>query len=429
MGKTKAKKTGRKSGLKLKIHRRELSNGLVLLAVQNQTAPTLAVSCSFMVGRMEETLDKAGISYLVGESLDEGTSKWTGDELASLVEGYGGSLVTTGSGAAIRMAAEDSKLAVQILAEVILRPTLPKDGIRRMRDLALAEIQSERDEPRTVASIAFQRLVYGNHPYGRPSKGSMETMSSLTASQCRSFHKKWYIPSRGIIAGSGDLDPEKLLDLLEKSFGSWKDKNPRGPVVPEPRELKGPVREDLVFPSNQVQIFLGHLGIKRTDPDFYKLLVMDHVLGTGPGFTSRISRKLRDEQGLAYAVGASISNSAGSERGMFSAYIGTSPGQETQAINGFLKEIHAIRRVAPSRKEMEDVKAYLTGSFVWALERNSNLARFLIRMERFNLGEDYVQRYPDIIRDVSAKDVRDVAEKHLHPDCCVLLRLGPKQNA
>ncbi len=425
MAKTKAKKASRASRLSLKVHRRELSNGLVLLAVRNTTAPTLAISCSLLVGRMEEPRDQAGISYLVGESLDEGTQKWTGDELASLVEGYGGSLVTTGSGAAIRMAAEDAKLAVKILAEVILRPTLPKDGIRRMRDLALAEIQSERDEPRTVASIAFQHLVYGEHPYGRPSKGSLETMASLTTAQCRSFHKKWYIPSRAIIAGSGDMDPKELLDLLEKGFGSWKDKKPKAPEVAEPRELERAVREDLHYPSNQVQIYLGHLGIKRTDPDFYKLLVMDHVLGTGPGFTSRISRKLRDEQGLAYAVGASITHSAGSERGMFSAYIGTSPGQEKKAINGFLKEIKAIRREAPSRKEMEDVKAYLTGSFVWALERNSNLARFLIRTERFQLGEDYVQRYPEIIRAVSAKDVRQVAMEHLHPDRAVLLRLGP----
>ncbi len=425
MAKTKMKKTSYSSSLRLKIHRRKLPNGLVLLAVRNTTAPTLAISCSLLVGRMEEPLGKAGISYLVGESLDEGTEKWTGDELAALVEGYGGSLVTTGSGAAIRMAAEDASLAVKILADVILRPTLPKDGIRRMRDLALAEIQSERDEPRTVASMAFQHLVYGEHPYGRPSKGSLESMSSLTTSQCRSFHKKWYIPSRAILAASGDMDPETLLDLLEKAFGSWKNKNPKAPEVEEPKELDRPIREALHYPSNQVHVFLGHLGIKRVDPDFYKLLVMDHVLGTGPGFTSRISRKLRDEQGLAYAVGASITRSAGSERGMFSAYIGTSPGQEKQAIDGFLKEIKAIRREAPSRKEMADVKAYLTGSFVWALERNANLARFLIRTERFQLGEDYVQRYPELIKAVTAKDVRQVAEEHLHPDRAVLLRLGP----
>ncbi len=426
MAKRQAKKIPHSSRLRFKIHRRQLPNGLVLLAVQNTTAPTLAVTCSLMVGRMEEPPEKAGISYLVGESLDEGTQRWTGDELAALVEGYGGSLVTTGSGAAIRMAAEDASLAVKILAEVILRPTLPKDGVRRMRELALAELQSERDEPRTVASLAFQHLVYGEHPYGRPSKGSLETMASLTPSQCRSFHKKWYLPSRAIIAGSGDLEPEKLLDLLEKAFGSWKDKNSKPLGVKEPRELDGPVQENLFYPSNQVHIYLGHLGIKRTDSDFYKLLVMDHVLGTGPGFTSRISRKLRDEQGLAYAVGASITHSAGIERGMFSAYIGTSPGQEKQAIDGFIREIQAIRREAPTRKEMEDVKAYLTGSFVWALERNSNLARFLVRMERFQYGDDYIQRYPEIIRAVSAKDVRQVAEKHLHPDRSVCLRLGPK---
>ena len=174
----------------------------------------------------------------------------------------------------------------------------------------------------------------------------------------------------------------------------------------------------------QVHIYLGHLGIRRTHPDFYVLTVMDHILGTGPGFTSRCSRKLRDEQGLCYAVSAGITASAGEEPGTFTAYIGTSPEHRQKAIDGFLDEIRRIRSEVPQAQELQDVKDYLTGSFVFALERNSNLAAYAIRARRFELGFEFVQRYPDLVRAVTADHVREAAERHLHPDRLAVISAG-----
>jgi zinc protease len=174
----------------------------------------------------------------------------------------------------------------------------------------------------------------------------------------------------------------------------------------------------------QVHVYLGHLGIRRADPDFYVLSVMDHILGTGPGFTSRCSKKLRDEQGLCYSVSAGITASAGEEPGTFTAYIGTSPEHRQRAIDGFLDEIRRIRSEPPSEQELQDVKDYLTGSFVFALERNSNLASYAIRAKRFGLGFDYLHRYPELIRAVTREDVRAAAERHLHPDRLVIVSAG-----
>jgi len=174
----------------------------------------------------------------------------------------------------------------------------------------------------------------------------------------------------------------------------------------------------------QVHIYLGHLGIRRTHPDFYVLSVMDHVLGTGPGFTSRCSRKLRDELGLCYAVSAGITPSAGEEPGTFTAYIGTSPEHRQKAVDGFLAEIRRIRTEPVSAQELQDVKDYLTGSFVFALERNSNLAAYAIRARRFALGFDFLQRYPDIVRSITAEQVREAAERHLHPDRLAVISAG-----
>jgi zinc protease len=178
------------------------------------------------------------------------------------------------------------------------------------------------------------------------------------------------------------------------------------------------------MPREQVHVYLGHIGIRRTHPDFYTLSVMDHVLGTGPGFTSRCSRKLRDEQGLCYAVSAGITASAGEEPGTFTAYIGTSPEHRQRAIDGFLDEIRRIRTEPVSAQELQDVKDYLTGSFVFGLERNSNLAAYAIRARRFGLGFDFLQRYPDLIRGITAEHVRDAAERHLHPERLVVISAG-----
>ena len=151
---------------------------------------------------------------------------------------------------------------------------------------------------------------------------------------------------------------------------------------------------------------------------------MDHVLGTGPGFTSRCSKKLRDEQGLCYSVSAGITPSAAEETGMFTAYIGTSPEHRQKAIDGFLAEIERIRREPPTAEELEDVQDYLTGSFVFGLERNSNLAAYAIRAKRYGLGFDFLHNYPEIIRGITREQVLAAAIAHLHPERMITVSAG-----
>jgi zinc protease len=285
------------------------------------------------------------------------------------------------------------------------------------------------EEPRTIAFLKFKELCYGAHPYARPAKGTLKTIPKVTRADLVKFHRTWFGPSRAVIAASGDLEVERMLDLLERTFGSWRAKIaevPQAPAAAHPREV---VRRHLAMAREQVHVYLGHPGIRRTDPDFYRLSVMDHVLGTGPGFVDRISRKLRDEQGLAYTVSASITNTAGYEPGHFAAYIGTSPAQVDQAIDGFLQEIRRIRVEPPAADEVKTVQDYLTGSFVLGLERNANLASYLVRCERYQLGLDFLERYPDIVRAVTPEQVREVAEQHLDPERYVLVTAGPAARA
>ena len=149
------------------------------------------------------------------------------------------------------------------------------------------------------------------------------------------------------------------------------------------------------------------------------------MLGTGPGFTNRIARRLRDELGLAYTVNASISSSAGISPGMFTAYIGTSPENVDTAISGFLEEMKRIQTEPVTEAELELVKSYLIGSFPMGYERAARRAAYLIASRIHGFPDDYLETLPQSFEAVTPEDIQRVAKKHLHPGACCLSASGP----
>ncbi len=410
--------------IQIEIGERVLANGLTLLAVRNPGVSTFAASVALRVGRVEEGPAEHGLAYLVGECLDEGTARHSSVELAEVVEGIGGYMTCAANGVTIQCPATDRAKAIRVLREVALEPSFPQREVRRVQQEVLAEVESERGEAQVCASRRFRKEVYGQHPLGRPDYGSVESVAGFRPAELRRFHRKWFVPSCGYVAAAGPVDIEETLDLLAKVFRSFRGGTPEHPT-PTIAELPDARRDvHLAMKREQVHLYFGHRGVRRADPDFYALLVMDHVLGSGPGFTSRICRKLRDELGLCYSVYASITSGAGVHPSCFQAYIGTSAQHRKRAVDGFLEEVGRIRETLPTAAELEAVRDYLTGSFAFALERNMNLINYAVRCKRFKLGFDYLQRYPQLIRGVTREDVRRVAAQHLSPDRAVTVSAG-----
>jgi zinc protease len=177
--------------------------------------------------------------------------------------------------------------------------------------------------------------------------------------------------------------------------------------------------------AQQLNIYLGHLGVVRSNPDYYALQVLDTILGGGAGFTARIPQKLRDELGLAYTTFASITMTAGLDPGRFVAFIGTSPENMNLAIDGLIQEIRRIVEQPVSESELQDAKEYLTGSFVFAFETSSQIARFLVHAQVYGLGFDYIDKYPEYIKRVTVEDIARVAQKYLDPQNYTLVVVGP----
>ncbi len=259
-----------------------------------------------------------------------------------------------------------------------------------------------------------------------PAIGYEETVSKLTRDDAVDFYRRYYVPNNTVLAIVGDIDKTAIRNQIEEIFGAW----PQAakielPQVPCPVRQTEAIERFVHAPKEQVNIFIGHMGIKRNDSDYYALLVMDTILGSSPGFTSRIPRILRDEQGLAYTTFSSITSSAGIDPGRFIAYIGTSPENLDRAIEGLRKEIVRIVREPVSQEEVESAIAYLTGSFVFHFQKNLQIADFLVEAEVYELGFDYLEKYPEIIRKITVDDVSEVARKHIAPDCLTTVVVGP----
>jgi zinc protease len=403
-----------------------LPNGLTLLLLENHRLPVVAAQAFVRGVRLSEKPDQAGVASLMGSLLDEGTTSRSGREIADLIEGVGGDLAMNPAGGRVKVLTPDTDLGLSLLIDCLVRPAFPAEAFERLKVHSLAAIDEAQVRPDLKAELLFQEKIYGPmHPFGRPALGTKDTLARLTPDDCRAFHKATFVPDRTILAVVGDFDPAEVKARIERLTADWK---PGGQPLPRlaPPEMPTGFIETIVSQADAAQLYfhLGHPGIRRSDDDFYPLMVMDYVLGTGSGFTDRLSGRLRDRQGLAYTVSANITGTAGEEPGVFHCFIGTFPDKLRQVQEAFIDEIRRIRTETPTSQEVGDAKSYLTGSIPFRVTTSDQVAEQLLQIERFGLGFDYLDVFRRKIDAVTPEQVRAVAARHLHPDRMVLVTVG-----
>ena len=409
-----------------KAKRVELKNGLVAILLENRRLPILVADAHVREVRLREPADKSGVAALLGDLLEEGTDKHTGEQIADLIEATGGSLSLTMSGGTVKVLTPDADLALGLLFECLQKPTFPKEAVERKRAQLLSVIADVETQPQNRARQALSAAVYGDHPFGRSAFGSKPVVEKLTVADLKAFHAATFAPNRTTVVVVGDFDTADMLKKLEALTADWKPvkadelKVAAPPKAGKPGEI---IQSDPT--AAQTHVYIGHSGIKRDDPDYYALLVMDNVLGVGPGFTDRLSATLRDRQGLAYTVNASISGTAGDQPGLFLGYIGTFPDKYVWVREGFLKEVNRIRDEKATEQEVEDAKKYLLGSLPFGLTTNESIAGLLLNAERYKLGFDFLDKYREKVKAVTVEDVQRVAKKHLDPKKLTLSVVGP----
>ena len=411
------------------VHSHTLDNGLKILLVDNPSIPTVSLTASVLTGARYDPEAKAGLAIMVSRLLDEGTENRTSLEIADAIESVGGAIEADGSFERIMATAgvlkKDVDLGLELLSDLLIRPIFPQEFVDKEKERTLAEIVSAQDRPQVVAGWAFNELVYQNHPLHRPSHGYPQTVERLTRRDLLDFHERYFVPNNVILSIVGDFRVPELLPKIEKAFGSWALKPVVFPTYPQPVRQSGKRLKFITMPAQQLNIYLGHLGVTRTNPDYYALQVLDTILGGGAGFTARIPQRLRDELGLAYTTFASITMTAGLDPGRFIAFIGTSPENMKLATEGLLNEIRRIIEEPVTAQELQDAQDYLTGSFVFAFESSPQIARFLVHAEVYGLGFDYVEKYPEYIRALTVEDISRAAKTYLDSENYTLVVVGP----
>jgi len=402
-----------------------LDNGLVLLLMENRRLPIVVAAAQVRRVRLHEPADKAGVAMLMGSLLDEGTALHTGPEISKLIEDAGGSLSFDSGGGSVKVLTPDASLGLGLLFECLSRAGFPKDAFERQRERQLTDIDDAETQPDTRAQRVFRSLVYGPHPAGRSAMGTRKTVEALAPADCAALHAKVFVPNNTIVSIVGDFDADAMVAQVRKLTADWKKRDLAVPEFPAPPAIDKFAETVITMPdAAQLAFYLGHLGVRRSDPDYYKLLVMDYVLGTGPGFTDRLSSRLRDREGLAYTVSANISSSADELPGVFTCYIGTDPANFARVRAGFLEELARIRETEAKPEEVEDAKKYLLGSLPFRFTTGEAIAGQLVAVERLGLGFDYLDDYRKAVAAVTPADVLDVAKRRLNPLKMVLVAAG-----
>lgn len=408
--------------------RHTLANGLTALILRNPSAPTVSVRGEVRVGATHEAAEQSGIAVFTGAALIRGAGPRSFQEIVSETEERGCSVNAGGgqhvSGFGGKALAEDLPLMLGILSDMLIRPTFPTHEVEKLRGQFLMSLRESEQETGTQASRATRAMLYpAEHPFSRLSSGTAETVQAIGRDQIAAFHARYH-PAITTIAVVGDVEPAAVIAELERCFGGWQGSGTPAPVaLPDVPPLGGIQRRDIAMAGKvQSDLIWAVHGLRRSDPDFYAAMLANLILGQ-LGMGGRLGEHVREQQGMAYYCYSGMEADLGA--GPWAAAAGVNPANVERAAAAILHEIAQFLRDGPTEQELDDARAYLTGSLVLGLETSDGIAGTLLAIERYGLGLDYIDRYPAIINGVSHAQIVAAARRYLSTERYVLAVAGP----
>ena len=402
---------------KLELEIFQLQNGLTLIIHQNQRLPLVSL-CGFVgAGKDQNPVQLPGCAALTSGLLDEGTENLNATTISQKLETVGGELSAISerefTGFCFRFGADHYRSGLELMAEMLIRPTFPINRFEIERAKVRNHIRAMEDDPETVGSQLLNWEIYKPSPLAYPILGTQESIELITPEDLRSFYQHKYAPSNTCIIAVGDVEPEVVLPMVEDLFGDWSNSNLQLKEIDVPGRQTEPLTVRKPMDKQQVTAYVGHLGIQRKNPDFYSVQLLDIIMGGGPGFTSRIPRRIRDEAGLVYSIYADLSGSSGKYPGRFTAYLNTDPSSYRRALALLRKEVEILLENGVSEDELAVAKEFLIGNFSFEFESNLSITRYLLAMELYSLEPDFSIRYPKLIRSTDREDILRVARQYL----------------
>jgi zinc protease len=303
---------------------------------------------------------------------------------------------------------------------VALRPSFPEDELALAKANAQQNFIAQRAQPSFLASEAVARVLFGEHPYSVVSP-TPESLEALTRERLLSQHRAKFVPNNAVLLIAGDINRDSLLARVEELFGSWRPGEVEEPRFPSPPVLEGRAVYVVNRPgSAQTNIVVANRGIRRTDPDYFAVLVMHTILGGTA--SARLFMNLREEKGYTY--GAYSQLDARRYAGSFRATAEVRTPVTGASLKEIFYELGRMRDEDVSEKELKDAKSYLSGIFPIRLETQEGLVEQLLQMRMHGLAPDYLETYRDKILKVTREDVRRVANQYVTPDSAAVVLVG-----
>ena len=412
-----------------KVTRSTLPNGLRVLILEDHRLPRVGLRAVVARGAGAEDRSNAGQATFLAELMNRGAGKLDALALAQAVDALGGSL-SVGAGwdsmaVSVEGLSRDQEALLGILADVTLNPHLKAEEAQKARSELLASLTAAKDDPGTLARWQAMEVLYPDHRYGLPVKGVSETVARLDSDSARDMHSRYFVPGNVILGVSGDVDPDEVLKQIQARFGDWKE----GPLPAEapPTPVVAPVERKIVIADRpelvQTRILVLQEGIDRTDPRRIAAGLLNDTLG-GSGFSSRLMRKLRSEEGLTYGVSSGFAMRR--RAGPFVVSTFTRVEQTRYAVDLLLAQVEAIRGKKPQTPdELTKAKSYSVGQFGLGLETSGAVLGSLVDLEVYGLPEDLLDTYRARVNEVTVSKTDEVAQELLHPDRAAIVLLGP----
>jgi len=403
---------------------RTLPNGLQVVLVSQNEQPVVSARMLIRAGAAQDPKGKEGLAMLTAALLDQGTATRSAGQIAEEIDFMGG-LIGTGAGSDLSFVntvsmSDGLGAALDLMADVVLRPAFSSEEIERQTSQALSSLKVSADDPDSVASQVIDRLVFGFHPYGMPSGGTATSLATLTRQDFVDFHTAWFVPNNALIAIVGDVTPNAAFAQVQRVFGAWA----KGAVPAfAPMEPPPPVKRLVVVDkpgSVQTEIRAGHLAISRRDPDHLVLDQVVKILGGEGG--NRLQQVLRSQKSLTY--GASADLDAYKFAGAVVAETDTRTEATLEALRTVVDEFFRLQRERVYEGELEGAQDFLAGSFPLSIESPDAIATRVLNQLFYELPLDELPAYPERVRTVTVDDVQRVARARLKPGQLSVVLVG-----
>ena len=392
-----------------------LPNGLRVFVITDRSEPSLTAKLVILsAGSIKDPPGAPGVAQMAANMLTQGTTKRSAREIAEAIDFVGGSLNAMAgkdsTQVTLDVVKKDTDAGLDLMSDVVLHPAFKDDELERQRQQLLSNLTVNYSDPDYLATLVFNRSLYGNSPYGWPEEGTPDTVKKFDTAQLAKFHEANYAPNDSLLAFAGDISSDEAFALAEKYFGAWPEVTLTVSAPAEPAAISGLHIWLIDKPDAvQTQIRVGKLGIRRADPNYIPLLVTNRIFGGG--YNSRLNTEVRVKKGLTY--GAYSSFNPHRYAGGFGVATFTRTSATVDATKLVVDLIARMSTGEVTSQEMDFARDYLAGVYPIQSETAEQVADRVLNVAAFELPRDYNYTYTERISAVNSAKVKEMAQRYL----------------